>query len=222
VLVLALSTGHKVGLAVVAVVFIAFALASSFLFPRFRPQYPGRALPAFIVVAVVFFIGMLTAVQVFGAEPKETKESEQAGKTFSQASPKTAATSTTATTATVSSTSTGAQTTTHATTTHATTTTKTQSTPASTAVATVPVTESEFKIVLGSKALKAGKFRFEIKNAGAIPHDLAIVGGPKSTLIPSHGTGTLTATLKAGTVEFYCSVPGHKAAGMDVKIPVTG
>ena len=34
-------------------------------------------------------------------------------------------------------------------------------------------------------------------------------------------TGTLTATLKAGTVELYCSVPGHKAAGMDLKIKVS-
>ena len=42
----ALSTGHKVGLAVVGAMFVLFALSSSFLFPRFRPQYPGRGLPA--------------------------------------------------------------------------------------------------------------------------------------------------------------------------------
>ena len=73
-LIYGLSTGHKIGLGVSAAVFIVFALASSFLFPRFRAQYPGRGLPAFIVVAFVFFFGMLTAVEVFGAEPKETKE----------------------------------------------------------------------------------------------------------------------------------------------------
>jgi hypothetical protein len=55
VLVLGLSTGHKVGLAVTAFVFILFALGSAFLFPRVRPQYPGRGLPAFIIVAFVFF-----------------------------------------------------------------------------------------------------------------------------------------------------------------------
>jgi uncharacterized cupredoxin-like copper-binding protein len=27
--------------------------------------------------------------------------------------------------------------------------------------------------------------------------------------------------LKAGTLELYCSVPGHKAAGMDLKVKVT-
>src|SRR5262249_22515717 len=85
----------------------------------------------------------------------------------------------------------------------------------------VDVTEKEFKIILATQTLKAGPITFKIKNTGAIPHDLAIVGGPKSALIPAGGTGTLTATLKAGTVELYCSVPGHKAAGMDHKVKVT-
>ena len=67
---LALSTGHEVGLGITGLVFILFALTSSFLFPRLRPDYPGRGLLAFIVVAFVFFFGMLTAVEVFGAENK--------------------------------------------------------------------------------------------------------------------------------------------------------
>ena len=56
------------GVAVTAAAFIIFALASSFLFPRFWADYPGRALLAFIVVSLVFFFGMLSAVEVFGAE----------------------------------------------------------------------------------------------------------------------------------------------------------
>jgi uncharacterized cupredoxin-like copper-binding protein len=86
---------------------------------------------------------------------------------------------------------------------------------------TIAVTESEFKIVLPSTSLKAGPVTFEVKNAGHIPHDLAIVGGSKTSLIQPGGSATLTATLKAGTVELYCSVPGHKAAGMDLKVKVT-
>lgn len=71
-LVAALSTGHKVGLAVVAVIFIAFALASSFLAPRRWPDFPGRhGLSVFIIVSVVLFGAMLTAVEVFGAESEE-------------------------------------------------------------------------------------------------------------------------------------------------------
>jgi len=47
VLPLALTTGHKVGLAVVGAVFIAFALVSALLIPRFRARYPAGGLPAF-------------------------------------------------------------------------------------------------------------------------------------------------------------------------------
>jgi uncharacterized cupredoxin-like copper-binding protein len=188
---LALSTGHKVGLAVVGAVFILFALGSSFLFPRFRPQFPGHGLRAFIVICFVFFFGMLAAVEVFGAEPKEHKEAE---------STTTAASSTTA------------PTTTEATTTEA---------PAPTSQV-VQVTEKEFKIILASPTLKAGTVTFQIKNTGAIAHDLAVVGGPKSSLIQPKATGTLTVKLKPGTTELYCTVPGHKAAGMDLKVKVTG
>ena len=69
---LALSTGHAVGLAVVAGAFIAFALVSALVIPRRRPQYPGKHLGWFIVVTLVFFVGMLAAVEIFGAESEET------------------------------------------------------------------------------------------------------------------------------------------------------
>ena len=187
---LALSTGHKVGLAVVGAAFIIFALASSFLFPRFRPQFPGHGLPAFIVIAFVFFFGMLTAVGVFGAEPKEHKEGEPTA-AETQAAP-------------------------------ATSTPNAPPGPPAPTPQVVQVTEKEFKIILSRPTLKAGVVTFQIKNTGAIPHDLAVVGGPKSALIKAKGTGTLTVTLKPGTTELYCSVPGHKAAGMDLKVKATG
>jgi uncharacterized cupredoxin-like copper-binding protein len=198
----ALSTGHQVGLGVTALVFILFALASSFLFPRFRPDYPGRGLLAFIVIAFVFFFGMLTAVEVFGAE--ETHHAEAAGETTTEH------TTTAAETTTVQ---TGAgQTSTRATTTAA---------PKPSAT-TVPVSEVEFKITLGSTDLKAGEITFEVKNDGKIPHDLAIKGtSDKTKLIPAGGTAELKVTLKAGKYELYCTVPGHEAAGMKLNITVS-
>jgi uncharacterized cupredoxin-like copper-binding protein len=69
-----LSTGHKVGLAVVAAVFIAFALGSSFLAPRWRPDFPGKqGLSVFVIACVVLFAAMITAVEVFGGEGSEAK-----------------------------------------------------------------------------------------------------------------------------------------------------
>ena len=199
----ALSTGHEIGLGVTGLVFILFALASSFLFPRFRPDYPGRGLLAFIVIAFVFFFGMLTAVEVFGAE--DTHHAEAAGATTTEQ------TTTAAETTTVQQTGAGQ------TSTRGTTTTATK--PAATKVS---VSESEFKITLGSTDLKAGEITFEVKNDGKIPHDLAIKGtSDKTELIPAGGTAELKVTLKAGKYELYCAVPGHEAAGMKLNITVS-
>lgn len=65
----ALSTGHKIGLAVVGVVFISFALTSSFLAPRRRPDFPGKnGLSVFIIACVFLFASMISAVVIFGVE----------------------------------------------------------------------------------------------------------------------------------------------------------
>jgi uncharacterized cupredoxin-like copper-binding protein len=197
---LALSTGHEVGLAVTGAAFIAFALASSFLFPRFRPQYPGGGLPAFIVVAFVFFFGMLTAVEVFGAEEKEGGGESVAETTSTPTTTQPATTTTAATT---------------------TTTAATTSTAPKPQATTVQATESEFKIALDSTTVKAGKVTFDVKNDGKIEHDLAIKGGEKTKLIKPGGTAQLTVTLKPGKYHLYCSVPGHEAAGMKVDITVS-
>jgi nitrite reductase (NO-forming) len=178
VLVFALSTGHKVGLGVVGAVFVAFALISALLIPRFRPRYPAGGLPAFIVLAFVLFFGMLSAVEVFGAEPKEKKK-----ETTPAAAPGT--------------------------------------TPSTAGAQTVQVTETEFKITLATATLKAGPVTFDVRNVGKISHDLAIVGGPKTKLIAPGATATLTTTLKSGPLELYCTVPGHKAAGMDLKLTLS-
>jgi hypothetical protein len=62
-----LSTGHEVGLIVVAAVFIAFALASSFLVPRYRPDFPGPAgLSVFALASIVMFGLMIAAINFFG------------------------------------------------------------------------------------------------------------------------------------------------------------
>jgi plastocyanin len=69
VLLAGLSTGHMIGLAIVAAVFISFALASSFLAPRRWPDYPGRnGLSVFMIVAFLLFFAQLAAVEFFGVE----------------------------------------------------------------------------------------------------------------------------------------------------------
>lgn len=197
---LALSTGHEVGLGITALAFIAFALASSFLFPRLRPDYPGRGLLAFVVIAFVFFFGMLTAVEVFGAESKK-----------GEAASAPEATTTTAPTTTEQQTSTAE-----------TSTAETTTTTAKPAETKVPVSETEFKITLGSTTLKAGEITFEVSDDGKIPHDLAIKGtSDKTKEIAPGSNAELKVTLKPGTYVLYCSIPGHEQAGMKQSITVS-
>ena len=71
---LALTTGQRLGLLAFALLFIAFALASSFLFPRWQPNFPGRGLKFFVGVTVVLTIAMLGAVEVFAKEDHAGEE----------------------------------------------------------------------------------------------------------------------------------------------------
>jgi hypothetical protein len=62
-----LSTGHEVGLVVVAAVFIAFALAASFLVPHYKPDFPGpNGLSVFAIASIVMFVLMIAAINFFG------------------------------------------------------------------------------------------------------------------------------------------------------------
>ena len=184
---LALSTWHKIGLAGVAAVFIVFALASSFLFPRYRPSYPAGRLGWFVVVTIVLFVAMLAAVEIFGAEPAEKAGAENEKPTSS-----------TPTSTTAAGGGGGAQ--------------------------TVQVSEKEFEISLPSTTLKPGSYTFDLSNDGKQPHDLTIdgpgVNDEKTPVISGGRHATLKVKLAAGTYDFYCSVPGHKQLGMDVKVKV--
>jgi mono/diheme cytochrome c family protein len=81
----ALATSHKVGIAVMAGVFLLFALACSFLLPAIRPSFPGKHVGLFVLIAVLLTAGMLAAVIALAAEPKE--EHAAAGETTTTSAP---------------------------------------------------------------------------------------------------------------------------------------
>ena len=89
---------------------------------------------------------------------------------------------------------------------------------------TVDVTAKDFKFDLAKTTLKPGEYTFDLKNDGPSSHNLVINGpGVKNASTPTIAggkTATVKAKLKAGTYELYCSVPGHKQLGMDVKLEV--
>jgi uncharacterized cupredoxin-like copper-binding protein len=47
------------------------------------------------------------------------------------------------------------------------------------------------------------------------------VDNKKTPVIGPGKTADLTVTLKSGSYDVYCSVPGHKAAGMDATVKVS-
>ncbi|HEX5449866.1 MAG TPA: c-type cytochrome [Gaiellaceae bacterium] len=82
-----LSTGHKVGLVVVGAAFIIFALISSFVLPRFNENFPGRGLGWYVVLCVVFFVAMISAVIFFGREKPEAKAASETATTAATTQP---------------------------------------------------------------------------------------------------------------------------------------
>ena len=64
----------------------------------------------------------------------------------------------------------------------------------------------------------AGTVTLVMSNPAPLPHNIALKGkGIKTVLgkiVLKGGTSTVKATLKKGTYTFFCSVPGHEAAGM--------
>lgn len=73
----ALSTTNKIVLGLAGGCFIAFALVSALVIPRYRPQFPGRGgLPAYIALTAAFFVAMLFAVEFFGRESEKAAGKE--------------------------------------------------------------------------------------------------------------------------------------------------
>lgn len=61
-----------------------------------------------------------------------------------------------------------------------------------------------------------------VTNTGAIPHDLKLGGATGTELIAPGGHATASLGVVTDSTEAWCTVPGHKAAGMVLDIVVTG
>ncbi len=64
----------------------------------------------------------------------------------------------------------------------------------------------------------------QMTNGSPIEHNVTVAEGAKvlgSTPTFSGGTKALTLKLKPGTYTFFCSVPGHRQAGMEGTLTVS-
>jgi plastocyanin len=79
------------------------------------------------------------------------------------------------------------------------------------------------KFAKSSLSAKAGKVTIVLDNPSSLPHAVEIEGNgieESSSTIGEGETTKVSATVKAGTYEYYCPVDGHKAAGMTGKLTV--
>jgi plastocyanin len=71
---------------------------------------------------------------------------------------------------------------------------------------------------------KAGSVTITFANGAPIEHNLTVSQGATVLAATPTFTGaskTLTITLKPGTYTFYCSVPGHRQAGMEGTLTIS-
>lgn len=84
--------------------------------------------------------------------------------------------------------------------------------------------EGNLEFVQKSLTAKAGTDTLEFTNESPVPHDVKIenskgeeVGG---TEIVSEGSESASVELEPGTYTFFCSIPGHRQAGMEGTLTV--
>src|SRR3954451_1930609 len=71
---------------------------------------------------------------------------------------------------------------------------------------------------------KAGNVTIDFDNKQPLQHDVAVADSSGKVLgqtdLVSSGTANATVNLQAGTYTFYCTVPGHREAGMEGTLTV--
>jgi mono/diheme cytochrome c family protein len=75
----------------------------------------------------------------------------------------------------------------------------------------------QLKFLASSASATPGKVELRMQNKSSTPHDIAITGGGLNQIGPvvtNGGTSTVSTRLKPGKYIFYCSVDGHRQAGM--------
>jgi plastocyanin len=206
-------------------VLVVWALLISMAVGMRRDRFPADDAQQRTVMgisAVLVLAALVTAV-VTGGTPEKTEEAGAAGlaspsngETESTSAPPAPATTTTATAPGAPATTTPKA------------TTGTPAPPSSPAGKTTDLklaADPGGQLAYETQQLtaKAGTVSIEFANASPVEHNVTIAEGSKilgATPTFVGGKRTLTLKLTPGDYVFYCSVPGHKQAGMEGKLKV--
>ncbi len=77
--------------------------------------------------------------------------------------------------------------------------------------------------VFANAQATAGQLEIDSPNESSVQHDIAIEGNgvnENGEVVSNGGVSKISASLKAGKYEFFCTVTGHRAAGMEGTLTV--
>lgn len=81
------------------------------------------------------------------------------------------------------------------------------------------------KFVKSSLTVAAGSVTVKFTNSSPVPHDVVLINSKNKVLgktpIFKGGTKSFSVTLTKGKYTYYCSVPGHRQAGMQGTLTVS-
>ncbi len=82
----------------------------------------------------------------------------------------------------------------------------------------------QLKFTKDALTAKAGDLTVEFSNPSPIGHDVAIAQGDKvlgqTEIVTGSDASTTIKGLKPGAYQYYCTVPGHREAGMEGTLTV--
>jgi uncharacterized cupredoxin-like copper-binding protein len=87
----------------------------------------------------------------------------------------------------------------------------------------IPVATAGLSFKYADAQAGSGQVTISAKNPQSTDHNIAIEGNglnQKGNVVNNGGTSKLSVDLKPGTYTFYCSVDGHREAGMQGKLTV--
>lgn len=92
----------------------------------------------------------------------------------------------------------------------------TATSPAEATVVEIPVADEGLAYAVTEVRAPAGTITLRSANGQAMPHNIAMRGPDpqEGEVVTAGGVSEITVELPPGEYEYYCSVPGHEAAGM--------
>jgi plastocyanin len=207
---------------------VAWALIVSVALGLRRPDFPGSAAGqrAVMVISAVLVIATVATAVITSGSPVKTSvatgATTQAASTATTPAP--SSPTPTSSGAAAPTTSAAAPTTSAAAPTTSSAAAGTPASPPATTLALAANPTGQLSYDTRQLSTKAGSVTITMTNMSPLEHDVAVAQG--STVLGAvprftGGSRTLTLKLKPGTYTFYCSVPGHRQAGMEGTLTVS-